>query len=50
MTEKQLKNFFKVVDKDKDSIISFYRLDALNWDEFKNSVFDEDASKSISLT
>ena len=25
-------------------------LDALNWNEFKNSVFDENASKSMSLT
>ncbi|CAD8135497.1 unnamed protein product [Paramecium pentaurelia] len=37
VTEKQLKDFFRVVDKDKDN--------ALNWDEFKNSVIDADASK-----
>ncbi|CAK58524.1 unnamed protein product (macronuclear) [Paramecium tetraurelia] len=37
VTEQQLQHFFKVVDKDKDN--------ALNWNEFKNSVFDEQASK-----
>jgi hypothetical protein len=36
-----------VVDKDKDSNMLVYLLDALNWNEFKNSVFDENASKSI---
>ncbi|CAD8061240.1 unnamed protein product [Paramecium sonneborni] len=37
VTEKQLKDFFSVIDKDKDN--------ALNLDEFKNSVIDADASK-----
>ncbi|CAD8144338.1 unnamed protein product [Paramecium pentaurelia] len=37
VTEQQLQHFFQVVDKDKDN--------ALNWNEFKNSVFDEQASK-----
>ncbi|CAD8056420.1 unnamed protein product [Paramecium sonneborni] len=37
LTEEQLLQFFKVVDKDKNN--------ALNWNEFKNSVFDDQASK-----
>ncbi|CAD8139676.1 unnamed protein product [Paramecium octaurelia] len=37
ITEEQLQKFFKIVDKDRDN--------ALNWSEFKNSAFNEQAAQ-----
>jgi hypothetical protein len=48
ISEQDLKEFFEVVDEDKDSMSMCNNLDALNWQEFKKTAFNEKAQRSTS--